>query len=58
VLPTGEGLFAFNTMDEIIGAFESIAADYKRHSRAAKDIAAEFFAAEKVMAKVLEDLEI
>ena len=56
VLPTGEGLFAFDTMEEIVAAFEAIEADYERHSRAARDIAAAYFRAETVMAKVLEDL--
>lgn len=56
VLPIGEGLFAFNTMDEILAAFESINSDYKRHSRAARAIAEEYFKAETVLAKVLAEL--
>ena len=56
VLPIGEGLFAFNTMDEILAAFESINSDYQRHSRAARAIAEEYFRAETVLAKVLKDL--
>jgi hypothetical protein len=56
VLPTGEGLFAFNTMEEILTAFDAINADYARHSRAARAIAEEYFRAETVLAKVLEDL--
>lgn len=56
VLPTGEGLFAFNTMDEILAAFERINSDYQRHSQAARAIAQEYFRAETVLAKVLKDL--
>jgi hypothetical protein len=56
ILPTGEGLFAFNTMDEILAAFEAIECNYERHSRAAKDIAEEYFKAETVLAKLLNDL--
>lgn len=56
VLPTGEGLFAFQTMDEIQAAFEDIRSDYRRHSRAARDIACEYFRAETVLARMLEDL--
>ena len=56
VLPTGEGLFAFNTMEDIITAFEAIHADYARHSRAARRIAEEYFRAETVLAKVIADL--
>jgi hypothetical protein len=56
VLPTGEGLFAFNTMEEILAAFEAINSDYERHSRAARAIAEEYFRAEIVLAKVIRDL--
>jgi hypothetical protein len=55
-LPTGEGLFAFNSTDEIVAAFEAIQSDYGRHSRAALAIAYEYFRAETVLAKVLNDL--
>ena len=56
VLPTGEGLFAFNTMEEIMVAFETINADYERHSRAARAIAEQYFKAETVLAEVLDHL--
>jgi hypothetical protein len=56
VLPTGEGLFAFNTMEQILAAFEAINSDYEKHSRAARSIAEEYFRAETVLAKLLQDL--
>ena len=56
VLPTGEGLFAFNTVEEAIAAFEAIEADYERHSRAARRLAEEYFRAETVLAKVIDEL--
>lgn len=56
VLPTGEGLFAFNTMEDIVAAMAAIHADYDRHSRAARRIAEEYFRAETVLTKVLDDL--
>jgi hypothetical protein len=49
ILPTGEGLFAFNTMDEILEAFDRIDSDYEKHSRVARDIAEEYFSAERVV---------
>jgi hypothetical protein len=51
----GEGLFAFETMNDIMAAFEAIDADYERHSRAAQAIAEEYFRAETVIGKLLED---
>jgi hypothetical protein len=56
VLPVGEGLFAFNTTDEALAAFEAIESDYGHHSRAAREIAEEYFRAEKVLAQMLDDL--
>jgi glycosyltransferase involved in cell wall biosynthesis len=57
-LPTGEGLFGFNTMDDIVAAFEAIRSDYARHSRAARAVAEECFRAETVLAKLIDDLDL
>lgn len=54
ILPTGNGLFAFITMDDIIAAFEAIRSDYTKHCRAARAIAEEYFRAETVLARLLE----
>ena len=56
VLPTGEGLFAFHKIDDIVAAIDAINSDYERHSRAARAIAEQYFKAEAVLAKVLDDL--
>ncbi len=55
-LPTGRGLFGFNTMDDVLDAFEQVECDYGRHSRAAREIAKEHFQAETVLAKLIESL--
>ena len=55
-LPTGEGLFAFRTMEDILSAFDAVAGDYDKHSRAACAIAHEYFKAETVLARLLADL--
>jgi hypothetical protein len=55
-LPTGEGLFAFDTQDEALAAIEAIEADYPRHSHAAHEIADQYFRAERVLGKVLAEL--
>jgi hypothetical protein len=56
VLPTGEGLFAFEEIDQILAAVDAIKSDYQRQSRAARAIAEEYFKAETVLAKVLDQL--
>ena len=55
-LPTGEGLFGFSTMDEIVAAVEEINSDYERHSAAAREIAREYFDAEKVLSRLLAEV--
>ena len=49
-----DGLFAFHSLGEIAEAVKEINADYTRHSRAAREIAREFFEAEKVLRSLLE----
>jgi hypothetical protein len=55
-LPTGEGLFAFQTVDDAVAAFGAVRADYPRHVRAAYEIAEQYLRAEKVLEKVLADV--
>jgi hypothetical protein len=51
--PVGEGLFDYASLDEALAAIDAIAADYPRHSRAARDLAREYFAADRVVAALL-----
>jgi hypothetical protein len=53
--PAGAGLFEFSTMDEILAAFAAIDADYSRHSRAAREIAVEYFAADRVLSRLMNE---
>jgi hypothetical protein len=53
-LPTGEGLFAFSTMSDILAAIEAINSDYDRHSRAATQIARDYFSYERVLTEMLD----
>lgn len=55
-LPTGRGLHAFRTMDEVVEAIEAIERDYEGSSAAAYEIAREHFAAEKVLNEMLRRL--
>lgn len=52
-LPTGKGLFGFLTMEEILAAVDIIESDYEGSCRAAREIAEEYFAAEKVLGKLM-----
>jgi hypothetical protein len=53
ILPTGRGLFGFRTMDDVLAAVDTIESDYEDNRRAAREIAAEYFAAEKVVGSLL-----
>ena len=53
-----EGLFAFENMAEVADAVAAVNADYARHSRAAGDIAREFFEAETVLRSLLARIGI
>lgn len=54
--PTGEGLFAFTSMDDILAAVDKINSDYQRHSRAAREVARTYFSHEVVLGGMLRDL--
>ena len=56
ILPTGEGLFSFTSVDEARAAIDQINGDYRRHCLAARAIAEEYFEAGKVAARLLTDL--
>jgi len=55
-IPTGQGLFAFGTMDEIVAAIDQINADPSAHCRAARELACEYFDAERVLGRMLAEV--
>ena len=55
VIPTGAGVLAFDTPDEAIACIDAVVADPDRHARAAAEIAREYFDANKVLPRLLEE---
>jgi hypothetical protein len=53
-LPSGEGLFAFSTIDEAVAGIDRLNADYERHARCAREIARAHFDARVVLPKLLD----
>jgi hypothetical protein len=51
------GLLSFQSLDEIADAVKGINCDYAKHSRAAYDLAREFFESEKVLKSILDRAE-
>jgi hypothetical protein len=54
-VPTGEGLFAYSTMEEAVDALARVNADYARHSAGARRMARDHFGAEAVLRRLLAD---
>ncbi|MCA1689009.1 MAG: hypothetical protein LC720_00710, partial [Actinobacteria bacterium] len=55
ILPTGEGAFAVHDVAEAAEAIAEIRRDYARHSRAARALALEYFAAEPLLSRMLAE---
>src|SRR5579863_834335 len=51
--PVGEGLFEFSDAAEALTALAAIDADYPRHARAARDLAAEYFGSDRVLSTLM-----
>jgi hypothetical protein len=58
VLPAGEGLFAVRTLDEAAVAVRAIRRDYRRHARAARQLAVEHFDSARVLTQLLVEAGI
>ena len=52
-VPTGEGLFAFHGLEDIVAALETVNGDYAHHARAARTLAEGYFKAEPLLADLL-----
>jgi hypothetical protein len=56
IIPTGQGLFGFTTMEEVLAAIDAINGNYLRHCNAARALAEEYFEARRVAGRLLADL--
>jgi glycosyltransferase involved in cell wall biosynthesis len=54
VLPVGEGIVAFRTVDEAVAGIADVESKYERHSRAAREIAEEFFDSSRVLEELID----
>jgi hypothetical protein len=54
--PVGAGLFDYTTRDEALAAIDAIASDYRRHSRAAREVAREHFSGERVVGALMAEV--
>ena len=54
ILPVGEGILSFRTIEEATAAIEEVFTHYARHAAAARDIAETWFDSRKVLTSLLE----
>ena len=54
VLPVGEGIVAFGSLDEAADGIHAVVADWDRHAKAARVIAETYFDAKVLVARILE----
>ena len=54
VLPVGTGILAFKTIEEAAAAIEKVEANYTQEATAARSIAEEYFASERVLTRFIE----
>ncbi|HZL59972.1 MAG TPA: hypothetical protein VFC38_09765 [Stellaceae bacterium] len=57
-IPVGEGLFDYSDENGALAAIEAINRDYPRHARKAREVAAEYFAAERVLGDMMARLRL
>ena len=54
IIPSGEGVLAFETLDEASDAIANLLASPEQHAKAARTIAAEYFDARLVLEHLVE----
>jgi hypothetical protein len=56
--PTDEGIVAFRDLDEAAAGVEEISRNFSSHSKAAREIAEEYFDSDKVLKDLLYKLQV
>jgi hypothetical protein len=58
VLPVGEGILSFRTVQEAAAAIKEVDTNYVQHARAARDIAETYFDSDKVLTHLIDEAMI
>jgi hypothetical protein len=53
VLPIGEGLLSFKTMEQAVTAIDEVNGNYERHAKAARAIVEEYFDSQRVRTRLI-----
>jgi hypothetical protein len=55
VLPIGQGILTFRTLEEAAAALREVEGDYARHARAAREIAEQCFESDRVLTRLVDE---
>jgi hypothetical protein len=55
ILPVGEGIVPFTTMEGAVAAINEVEGNYVRHAKAARALAEEYFDSDKVLTRLIEE---
>jgi 6,7-dimethyl-8-ribityllumazine synthase len=55
VLPVGEGVLTFRTLEEAAAAIREVESDHARHAKAALAIAESYFDSDMVLSRLIEE---
>lgn len=56
ILPVGTGLLSFRTPDEAAAAIQDVRSNYRRHAKAAREIAQDYFDSSRVLGQLLDKI--
>jgi glycosyltransferase involved in cell wall biosynthesis len=56
VIPTGEGILSFNNVQEAVEAIDQLEDEYEIHTKAAREIAENYFDSDKVLTNLIDRL--
>ena len=54
VIPVGDGILTFRTLEEAIDAIREVESHYSRHAEAARSLAEQYFDSDKVLGRLIE----
>jgi hypothetical protein len=55
-LPVGEGLFSFDTAEDVLAAIDALNSNYQKHSAVARSISEEYFCSKTVLTNILSNV--
>jgi len=56
IIGSGEGIIAFNTVEEAALGLMEVEGEYERHAAAAPEMARQYFDSSKVLQKLIDDV--